>query len=255
MAPNLTARLAGRAAWNGASLALLLAIWAFAAWAADSRFLPAPLPVFGRIARDIATGELPYHAGVTLARVAASFVLAMAIGCAIGIAMGRVRRLDRFFDGWLILFLNMPALVTIVLCYIWFGLNEAAAILAVAVNKIPNAAVTLREGARAMDRDYDEMAAVFAFGPWRTFRHVTLPQLMPYIAAAARSGLALVWKIVLVVELLGRSSGVGFQLHTAFQLFDVTGILAYAIAFIAVVQLIEWTVLQPWEAAANRWRR
>ena len=59
----------------------------------------------------------------------------------------------------------------------------------------------------------------------------------------------------LVVELLGRSSGVGFQLYTCFQLFDVAGILAYAIAFIAVVQLIELAVLQPWEAAANRWRR
>jgi NitT/TauT family transport system permease protein len=75
------------------------------------------------------------------------------------------------------------------------------------------------------------------------------------MAAAARSGLALVWKIVLVVELLGRSSGVGFQLHTYFQLFDVAGILAYAIFFIAVVQVIEMTLLQPWEAAANRWRR
>jgi NitT/TauT family transport system permease protein len=251
----LATQMAGRAAWTGASLALLAVLWGLAAWLADSRFLPPPLPVFQRIAEEAASGELISHVGITLARVAASFVLAMGIGCAIGIAMGRRRALDRFFDGWLILFLNMPALVTIILCYIWFGLNEAAAIFAVAINKIPNAAVTLREGARAIDRDYDEMAAVFEFGAWRTFRHVMLPQLMPYIAAAARSGLALVWKIVLVVELLGRSSGVGFQLHTFFQLFDVTGILAYAIAFIAVVQLIETGLLQPWEAAAGRWRR
>lgn len=249
------AHMARRTAWTGASFALLIFIWAVAAWLAQSRFFPAPFPVFERIVEDALTGELLYHTGVTLARVAASFILAMGVGCAIGIAMGRSRRLDSFFDGWLILFLNMPALVTIILCYIWFGLNEAAAILAVAINKIPNAAVTLREGARAIDRDYHEMAAVFEFGRWRTFRHVTLPQLMPYMAAAARSGLALVWKIVLVVELLGRSSGVGFQLYTSFQLFDVTGILAYAIAFIAVVQLIELTILQPWEAAASRWRR
>jgi NitT/TauT family transport system permease protein len=249
------AHMAQRTAWTGASLALLLVLWALAAWAADSRFLPAPLPVFERIAEGAVSGELLYHVGVTLARVAASFILAMGIGCAIGIAMGRRRAIDSFFDGWLILFLNMPALVTIILCYIWFGLNETAAVLAVAINKIPNAAVTLREGARAVERDYHEMAQVYAFGPWRTFRHVTLPQLMPYMAAAARSGLALVWKIVLVVELLGRSSGVGFQLYTYFQLFDVAGILAYAIAFIAVVQLIELAVLQPWEAAVNRWRR
>ena len=249
------AHMAQRSAWTGASFALLIVVWAVAAWLVDSRFFPAPLPVFERIAEGIASGELPYHVGITLARVAASFVLAMGIGCAIGIVMGRRPEVDRFFDGWLILFLNMPALVTIILCYIWFGLNESAAVLAVAINKIPNAAVTLREGARAVDRDYHEMASVFDFGAWKTFRNVTLPQLMPYIAAAARSGLALVWKIVLVVELLGRSSGVGFQLYTYFQLFDVAGILAYALSFIVVVQLIELTILQPWEAAANRWRR
>jgi NitT/TauT family transport system permease protein len=249
------ATMAQRTVWTGASIALLILIWAVAAWLADSRFLPAPLPVFERIAEGLVSGELAYHTGVTLARVAASFVLAMGIGCAIGIVMGRRPAVDRFFDGWLILFLNMPALVTIILCYIWFGLNEAAAVLAVAINKIPNAAVTLREGARAIDRDFHEMAAVYKFGAWKTFRHVTMPQLMPYMAAAARSGLALVWKIVLVVELLGRSSGVGFQLYTYFQLFDVAGILAYAISFILVVQVIELTLLQPWEAAANRWRR
>jgi ABC-type nitrate/sulfonate/bicarbonate transport system ATPase subunit len=56
--------------------------------------------------------------------------------------------------------------------------------------------------------------------------HVVLRQLAPYLAAAARSGLSLVWKIVLIVELLGRPNGVGFEIGVAFQLFDVTRILA-----------------------------
>jgi NitT/TauT family transport system permease protein len=63
-----------------------------------------------------------------------------------------------------------------------------------------------------------------------------------------------VWKIVLVVELLGRSDGVGFMLHLFFQLFDVAGILAYTIAFVAVVLLLELGVFQPWERRASAWR-
>ena len=51
-----------------------------------------------------------------------------------------------------------------------------------------------------------------------------LPQLAPYIAAAARSGLSLVWKIVLVAELLGRPNGVGFEIGVAFQLFDMPAV-------------------------------
>jgi NitT/TauT family transport system permease protein len=237
------------------SLLALLAIWQLAAALLDSRVLPQPLAVLEIILAGIADGSIPYHVGVTLARVAVSFAIAMLIGIALGIAMGRAKTLDRFFDSWLVLFLNIPALVTIILCYVWFGLIEAAAILAVAVNKIPNVTVTLREGARALDRDLLEMAQSFRLGRARTLRHVVLPQLYPFIMAAARSGLALIWKIVLVVELLGRSDGVGFQLYVFFQLFDVAQIFAYALAFIAVVQVIELALLQPLERRANRWRR
>ena len=89
----------------------------------------------------------------------------------------------------------------------------------------------------------------------KVLRHIVLPQLFPFLVAAARSGLSLIWKIVLVVELLGRSNGVGFQLYVFFQLFDVASILAYTLAFVAVVQVIELTILQPMERRANRWRR
>jgi NitT/TauT family transport system permease protein len=239
-----------------ASIAGLVLLWYLGALLADDpRRLPTPGAVLHAIFAYTASGELPYHLSVTLLRVAASFVIAMAIGTAIGIAMGRTPLFDRIAHPWLVFFLNIPALVTIVLAYIWIGLVESALIFAVAINKIPNAVVTVREGARALDRNLLEMASVFRVGWRRTLQHVVLPQLYPYLAAAARSGLALIWKIVLVTELLGRSSGVGFEIGLHFQLFDVTGILAYALAFVAVIQLIEWTILLPLERHVSRWRR
>ena len=201
------------------------------------------------------SGNLFYHVWVTLVRVIFSFVVAMFIGAVIGLVMGRFKTADQFFDSWLIFFLNLPALVIIVLCYVWFGLNDVAAVIAVAINKIPNVAVTVREGARSLSRDLTEMAQIYNFGWSKTLRHVIIPQMAPFFAAAARTGLSLIWKIVLVVELFGLSHGVGVQIHSAFTLFDVPMILAYAIAFIIVVQLIEVCLLQPIEARVNRWRR
>lgn len=237
------------------SLLALIALWALAAWLVASRHFPGPAAVGAAIIEGVRTGELPYHTGITLARVAASFALAFAIGSPIGIALGRFSKLDLFFDSWLILFLNLPALIIIILCFVWLGQNEVAAVIAVALNKIPNVAVILREGTQAMSRGYDEMATIYGFNWWARLRHVHLPQLAPYFAVAARSGLAIVWKIVLVVELLGLSSGVGFQLNVYFQVFDVTGILAYALTFIAVIFVIESVLLRPWQVAANRWRQ
>lgn len=245
----------GRLLIHAASLLAFFAAWALAAYLAQSRHFPDPLAVGERIVSETATGQLPLQTGITLARVAASFVLAFGIGTAIGFLMGRYRKLNLFFDSWLILFLNLPALIVIILCFLWLGLNEVAAITAVALNKIPNMAVIIREGTESLSPAYDEMAAIYRFGWWTRLREVHLPQLAPYFAAASRSGLAIVWKIVLVVELLGLSSGVGFKLNTFFQLFDVTGILAYAASFIALIFLIETFIMRPWQVAASRWRR
>jgi NitT/TauT family transport system permease protein len=241
--------------WSAGSLIGLIAVWYATAALLDSRVLPGPERVLAALEVAARQGDLFFHIGWTLGRVAAAFTLAMAIGLAIGIVMGRSPLINRMFDSWLILFLNVPALVVIILCYVWFGLTELAAITAVAINKIPNVAVTIREGARSLETDYFEMGQSFRLGRWSVLCHIVLPQLSPFIFAAARSGLALIWKIVLVVELLGRSNGVGFQLHLFFQLFDVASIFAYTIAFVLIIQVIELGILQPLERRVTRWRR
>ncbi len=242
-------------AWIRAlSLLSFFVLWQLAAVLLAQPLLPSPTVVIANLWGHVMEGALLYHLGVTLARVAVSFFLALAIGTAIGILMGRSWRIDGALDGVLVLGLNIPALVTIILCYIWFGLTEAAAVTAVALNKIPTVVVTVREGARAVDRELMQVARVYRVDPLRTFMRVYLPQLYPYLMASARSGLALIWKIVLVVELLGRSSGVGFQIGTYFQFFDITSILAYTLAFAGVILFIEACAVRPLERYLSRWR-
>ena len=236
------------------SLIVLVAAWYVGSEIAGQRMMPGPQTVGLALWAEAQSGALAFHLGATLARVAVAFVIAMAIGTALGVWMGRSRVVDRLADPWLVALLNLPALVIIVLAYVWAGLTETAAIVAVALNKLPNATVTVREGARSLDRQLDEMAQVFRMNRWVRLRHVLIPQLAPYLAAATRSGLSLVWKIVLIVELLGRPNGVGFEIGIAFQLFDVTRILAYALAFVAVMLVIETFLVQPLERHVSRWR-
>ena len=226
------------------SLLVFLAVWQGLAVYLNNNTLPAPETVAKVFWQACVTGQLPFHLGVTLLRLVVSFSIAMLLGCGIGILLGRNKKLDAFFDNWLVIFLNVPALVTIILCYVWFGLIESAAILAVVINKLPNVIVTIREGTRTLDQDLLDMARCFNFSRRKTLVHVIWPQLHPFVMGATRSGLALIWKIILVVELLGRSNGMGYQLHLFFQLFDVASILAYTIAFVAVIHKIKFLVFK-----------
>ncbi len=239
---------------RGLPVLLFLCAWQVLASLLESKTLPPPSAVMAMLWQEIQAGELLFHLGLTLRRVALSFSAAMLIGVALGMLMGSSRQWDRLLDSLLILGLNIPALVTTILCYIWFGMSETAAVIAVAVNKIPMVAISLREGARAVDRNLLQVASVYHLSRRDTFFKVYLPQLCPYLFGAARNGLALIWKIVLVVELLGRSNGVGFQISSYFHFFDITGILAYTLAFALVIFGVEALLLRPLETHLNRWR-
>jgi len=228
--------------------------WVGARLTVSPALLPGPQQVAVFAWRECLSGALPAAFAATLARVAIAFVLAMFGGGVVGYLAGRSRRVNAWVDPWVVIGLNLPVLVVIVLAYIWIGLNDAAAILAVVLAKAPTVIVTVREGARALDTGLAEMAQAFHLPMSRRLRFVVLPQLLPYLAAAGRSGLSITWKIVLLVELLGRPSGVGYALNLFFQNFNVTGILAYGLAFASLMLLVEGAVLQPLERRATAWR-
>ena len=232
----------------------LLCLWQAATVIFTIPDLPSPIAVTDSLLWHVYHGTLLSDLGITLFRVLVSFCFAMLLGCIIGILMGANVRFNLFADGLLIIFLNIPALVTIILCYIWFGLEEAAAITAVVINKIPTVVIAVREGARMVNQDLMDVAKVYQLSAWRTLRYVYLPQLYPYMMSAARNGLSLIWKSVLVVELLGRSDGIGFSLHALFQFFDIAGIMAYTAAFMLVMFSIEAFVMRPLDKVIARGR-
>jgi len=245
---------AGRGSW-ALSLLALLALWAAAALlAGQPQLLPSPARVAVVAWHDLVAGDMLADLAATLLRVAAAFVLSMLAGTVLGWLAGRSARANALLDPWLVVALNLPVLVVVMLAYVWIGLNETAAVVAVAIAKTPTVVVTVREGARALETGFEELSQAFRVPRLRHLRHVVLPQLAPYLAAAGRGGLSITWKIVLIVELLGRPNGVGFALNLRFQNFDVAGMLAYGLVFAAIMLAIEYALLQPWERRTHAWR-
>ncbi len=241
--------------WPGwAVFAGLLVAWQGLAMMMASRFLPTPLVVLRQIWVLATTGHLVEDFSVTLLRAGLGFVIAMVIGTAAGLALGRVRLLDRMFLNLVVVGLNLPAIVIAILCFIWLGLTDTALILAVVLNKVPLVISNIRQGVRSFDPAFDEFADAFRLPRADRLRLIYLPQLTPYLLTSARSGLSLVWKIVLVFEVLGSDSGVGFRLSLFFEFFDMPAILAYTAVFVALVMVLEHLGLGPLERRWLAWR-
>jgi NitT/TauT family transport system permease protein len=235
------------------SIFLFIIIWQSVAIIANSDVFPSVVDILKSFFEHLLHKDLIYHTGITLQRVFIAFIIAMIIGVFFGIIMGLFPKVDSLLDIFLIIGLNMPALVTIIICYIWFGLTDFSAILAVIINKVPIIIVNIREGIKSIDKKYLDLAKIYEIPKKDIIRKIYLPQIYPYIMATTRLTISLVWKIVLVVELLGRSDGVGFQIALFFQDFDINSIFAYSFAFIFIVILIEKILLNPLEIKMRRW--
>ncbi len=239
---------------GGLSVLMLLAVWQGIAMVLDSRFLPSPVVVAGHILFLTQKAHLLPDFGVTLARAACGFAIAMVLGTAAGIALGRSRLVDRLFLNWVVVGMNLPAIVIAILCYIWLGLTDTALVLAVVLNKTPLVITQIRQGVLSFDPAYDEFAAAYRLSRRDRFWNIQVPQLVPYLLTAGRTGLSLVWKIVLVFEVIGSDSGVGFRVSLFFQFFDLKGILAYTTVFVCIVMALEHLFIGPLERRLLAWR-
>ena len=104
-----------------ASIITFFLIWHISSMFVDIDLLPGPSDVSKKIVEEAQSSELFFHTLITLKRVTISFIIAMLVGTFFGIYMGRNEKANVALDDWLVLGLNVPALVIIILCYVWFG--------------------------------------------------------------------------------------------------------------------------------------
>lgn len=236
------------------SIVLFLLVWEVGSRAIISNLLPGIVPVATDMAEILRSGVFFEHLLDTLGRVAVGFALAYGISVPLGIAMGWDHRVEYFFDIPILIGISVPGLAVAIVAIIWFGLSELAAYSSVFILATPMIVFNFWQGTKDIDTDLIRMGESFEMSRLMLIRHVVLPSLLPYLLAAARFGLAISWKIVVIVELLGLTSGVGYQINRQFQLYSITGVFAWTLSFTLVMMTIEFGVLKTLEKRVTRWR-
>lgn len=239
---------------RAASLSLLLLIWWTVSLFFPPTFVPGPGLVFKRVIGIIWSGEFFFHMYQTLFRVVIGFLLAYWAALILGMVMGTSRTAEQFFDIEVLVGLTIPGMAWAVIAILLFGTKDLAPIFAIFVVVLPLLTVNVWEGTKALDMELVEMAKSFKAGRSMIVGHVVMPQLMPYLFAAARFGFAMSWKVVVVAEIFGLSNGVGYMINYSFGIFSMEDVLAWTIAFTLVMLFLEYGVIQPVESRVTRWR-
>lgn len=216
--------------------------------------LPVPSDTLAAAARILADPSSYVDVLSTLRRVAIGFVASTILGVVVGVAMGSSPWWQGVLKPWALAALAVPGPVAIIFATLLIGISEMSVLIALVFIVTPYASNIVVSAVAGRDHALDEMAQVFKYSRAKRLRHVVLPQLLPALFAAMRTSFALSWKLVVVIEAIGASRGIGTQISRSFRLLDVASGIAWAALFVIVMWLIDALVFQRVERHLYRWR-
>lgn len=240
--------------YYGISIGLFLLTWQVMALWIVPELLPEIGPVSAEMWALVESGVFFTHLAATLRRVFVGFLLAFGLSVPLGIVMGLDERVEYLVEIPILIGISVPGLAVAILTIIWFGLAELTAYVSVFLLATPMIVFNFWQGTKSIDQDLIKMGTVFEAGWPRIARHIILPSLLPHLLAAARFGLALSWKIVVIVELLGLTSGIGYMINNEFQLYSIVGVMAWTLNFTIVMMCIEFGLIKTLERRVTKWR-
>jgi ABC-type nitrate/sulfonate/bicarbonate transport system permease component len=230
---------------NGAILALLVAWWA------TSRNLPAyvlpgPVDVARSMTRFVTEADIAFHALVSFARVAASVSIAMVLALGIAAAVRFAPVLDVVVERRILTFLNsFPSVGWAILGVVWFKISTPTVLFIQTAIVLPFCIINALAGFRQIDPDLDELGRSLTRSPVRRFFKVTLPLVAPFLVAGLRVAYGICWKIALVSELFGASSGLGYLLMRAQSASDAAMVFACCLVIVAIYTITDHFLLKP----------
>lgn len=245
-------RLAAHGVAEGA-IVLLVLLWWLTARDLPDFVLPGPGQVAAATLGFVTDADLAAHALTSFLRVAAAVAVAMAIAVVLAQAVRASPVAAVVVERNLLVVLNsFPSVGWAILAVLWFNVSNATVIFIEVMIVLPFCLINALEGYRQIDPEIDELGRSLTRSRWRRFRLVTLPLVMPFLVAGLRIAYGIAWKIALVAELFGATSGLGYLLAQAQTTADAAMVFAVCIVIVFIFGAVDLLVLRPLARAYAR---
>jgi NitT/TauT family transport system permease protein len=245
----------GLVAQRIALVAILVGAWWIASLPLPHFVMPGPPRVFEALRALASSGDLWSNLAITLGRVATGFVLATVIGLPLGIALGASKRLGEFFEPIIPVMNTVSSAIWAIFAIIWFGISNATTIFVVFMTAMPLIVTNVWQGTRTVNADFIELAHTLRMAKHKVMWKIYLPTILPHFFSGARLAFGFGWRVSLVAETLGSSSGVGYRLRQAADLIQTDQVFAWTMTLVVMMAALEMGVLRPLENHLFRWQK
>ncbi|MNO21205.1 putative aliphatic sulfonates transport permease protein SsuC [compost metagenome] len=241
---------------TGAAIpAAVIAVWQLAGSTGlvSPEFLPTPLSILSASVELAVSGELAHHLGVSIGRAGIGFLIGGILGLLLGVLTGLFRSAEYLLDPSVQMLRLVPHLAIAPLIILWFGFGEVSKVVIILSGSFFPLYINTFMGIRGVDNKLFEVARVLGFSPVQKLRRLVLPAALPGILLGLRLSMAVAWIGLVVAELIGSQSGVGFLINEAKQNSNTEVIFVGILIFAVVGKLID-TLFRTIERKFLHWR-
>ncbi|WGF87087.1 ABC transporter permease [Marinivivus vitaminiproducens] len=222
-----------------ASFVLFVALWSMASfrgWVSPT-FLADPMRMVEEGWNLLVRFGFLHDIGMTIWRVFGGFAMAAVVALPLGIAMGAYKPVEAFFEPLVSFARYLPASAFIPLLIMWAGIGEMQKLLVIFLGSFFQLVIMIATTVGATRRDLVEAAYTLGAGSRTVVRRVLIPAGAPEIAEILRLVLGWAWTYVVVAELIGSSSGIGYMIVNSQALLN-TGQIIFGIIVIGLIGLV-----------------
>ena len=235
--------------------AAAIGIWWLSSLSVPHYILPGPARVWDALRLIIANGDLWNNLVVTLWRVAVGFIVAALVGLPFGIFFGANRRAGEFFEPVIPVLNTVSSAIWAIFAIIWFGISDATTIFVVFMTAMPLIITNVWQGTRTVNSDFIELAQALRMPRRKVMTKIYLPTILPYFFSGSRLAFGFSWRVSLVAETIGSSSGVGYRLRQAADLIRTDQVFAWTLTLVILMAGIEMGMMKPLENYLFRWKK
>ncbi len=220
--------------------------WWFVAKDIPDFILPEPLEVLSALFQLAVNLESFQHVAISMFRVTGALIFAAMVSITLAILSRTNYIFTIIIESNILIVLNsFPSIGWAILGVIWFSISDITVIFVEIMIIIPFCLINCIQGFRQVDKEIKEMGISFSRNRVLTFFKIDLPLALPFIIAGIRISYGIAWKIAIVAELFGASSGLGWLLQQAQNNADSEKVLAICLLIVLLFSAIDFVILKP----------
>lgn len=204
----------------------------------NSNFFPPPSLILARMWELTASGLILSSIGASTGRVIIGFLIGLLFAIITALLMERVKWIEYWLSPILNLVGPIPALALLPLFIIWFGIGEIPKIILIAWTTFFPIVTNTLEGLRSVSSNLIRSALSLGASQTQIYTKVILPSTLPSILAGCQISLGLGFSALVVSEMMGTTSGLGYMIVDARNYFKITDM------FVAIILIgLEYSLL------------